>query len=175
MSNMLFPKIVAVKEIFQSPWVNLIEKKVEYEERTELYYSLFMSDYVTAVVKTEDGRFILVRQYRPAVEDFTLELPAGTVNKGESPTEACAREILEETGHEIKTLRFVGSYYPDTGRFGNKQHVFDACVSDNPITAVEPGITLEYFSFDEICNLIRSGEFIHQLHISALLLVKNGF
>ena len=69
---------------YSTPWFELVSRP--YGGAT--YYSLRMSDYVIVVPVTEDREIVLVRQYRPAVGQFTLELPAGHVEKGQTPEEA---------------------------------------------------------------------------------------
>src|SRR5690606_34542534 len=72
-------------------------------------------DYVLAVVKDEKGRILLERQYRPAVDDFVYELPAGWIDPGETAEEASKREVKEETGYQAQSITFLGSFYPLAG------------------------------------------------------------
>lgn len=58
------------------------------------------SDAVAVVALTEEHDVILARQYRPGPGVFLNELPGGEVDEGESPAEAAARELREETGFE---------------------------------------------------------------------------
>jgi ADP-ribose pyrophosphatase len=63
---------------------------------------------------TADGTVVLVRQYRHNLKRHTLELPAGTIHKGEDPEEAAIREMEEETGFTLPagaSLHFLGRYY----------------------------------------------------------------
>ncbi|HEY2442827.1 MAG TPA: NUDIX hydrolase [Streptosporangiaceae bacterium] len=63
---------------------------------------------------TASGTVVLVRQYRHNLKSHTLELPAGTLNKGEDPEQAAIREMEEETGFAMASgvgLRFLGRYY----------------------------------------------------------------
>ena len=53
------------------------------------------------------GRLLLIRQYRPPVDGFVLEFPAGLVDAGETPGQAAAREVLEETGYH-GCVRWMG-------------------------------------------------------------------
>src|SRR5213079_2244404 len=68
---------------------------------------------------TPNGTFPLVRQFRPALEEFTLELPSGHVDLGESPEQAARKELREETGFVANELILLGSLSPDTGRLSN--------------------------------------------------------
>lgn len=64
------------------------------------------------VAVCEDGRLLMVRQYRNALERETLELPAGGLNYREEPTaEAARRELSEETGYTCKEVELLTSIY----------------------------------------------------------------
>ncbi len=77
-----------------SPWVALIERDIQFAPGAALekYHAVLQSDYVAIVAVAPDGRLPLVRQFRPAVERFTWELPAGLVEDGEDPSAVCRRE-----------------------------------------------------------------------------------
>ena len=55
----------------------------------------------------EDGRILLVRQYRNALDRETLEIPAGGINKGEESITAATRELEEETGYKSDNLEHL--------------------------------------------------------------------
>src|SRR5579872_5602515 len=118
------PTITARSVAFSTPWFDLIAKHVD--DNPSPHYTLKPSDYVTVIATDTDGRFLLVRQYRPVVEGYTVELPSGLVDPGETH-EACARrELVEETGHAAGELEFLGELIPDTGRLGNRLYCFVA-------------------------------------------------
>lgn len=65
-------------------------------------------DGVVAIVPVTDaGETILIRQFRPAVNNYVIEFPAGLNDKKESLSEAAARELVEETGYEAKEMTFL--------------------------------------------------------------------
>jgi len=103
---------------FATPWFEVLAKTMKPGEAP--YYSLRLPDYAAVVALTEDQRVLAVRQYRPAVERHTIELPSGVVDPGETPAEAARRELLEETGYEEAEVEVLGSMEPDTGRLGNR-------------------------------------------------------
>src|SRR6266851_2080919 len=107
-------EIVDRKTEFSTPWFQLISKRVANDPAP--FYSLRMLDYVAVVAFTRADEIILVRQYRPAVERFTLELPSGHVEKDEPPAESARRELAEECGFEAPHLELLGTLLSDTGR-----------------------------------------------------------
>ncbi len=80
-----WPKIKARQTNKVSPWMDIIARKVEFAPgaASEIYHAVGQQDYIAIVALTPDGKIPIVRQYRPALERFTWELPAGIVEKGE--------------------------------------------------------------------------------------------
>lgn len=79
---------------------------------------------------TRKDTFILVEQFRPAVGQAMLELVAGLLDKdGESPEEAIIREIKEEVGYAVDTIKPIVNFYPSPGAFAEKINVYYAEVS----------------------------------------------
>jgi ADP-ribose pyrophosphatase len=66
---------------------------------------------VTIVPIDADGRILFVSQYRHATGNELLELPAGTLDEGESPENCALREIREETGYAAGNLTKLGEFY----------------------------------------------------------------
>ena len=168
-----WPKIKARRTTTISPWVAIIEREVEFAPGSapELYHAVGQQDYIAIVARTPDGKIPIVRQYRPALEQFTWELPAGLVDAGEAVTDCCRRELLEETGFPARTVHPLGSYAPCTARLSNRVHSF--FVETGPRAEkypLEAGIEVKLVTPKELASLILSGEFILQLHIGAILL-----
>lgn len=168
-----WPKILSRRTLPVSPWMRLTERAVAFAPGapSEIYHAVDQQDYIAIVALTADGLFPIVRQYRPAVERRTWELPAGMVEKGEDPSECCRRELLEETGLRARAVHPLGVYAPCTARLSNSVHSFfvecDPLASD---ARQEAGIELKLVSPGELASLVRSGEFVLQLHIGALML-----
>ncbi len=62
---------------------------------------------VAIVPVTREGEMILIRQYRPPLDNYVVEFPAGLNDRGESSEKAASRELLEETGYEAKEMIFL--------------------------------------------------------------------
>jgi ADP-ribose pyrophosphatase len=72
----------------------------------------------------DDGSITLIRQLRPAVGDFLLELPAGRLSPGEDPQLCAARELVEETGLKAASLVPLGILHPSQGVFAEVIHLY---------------------------------------------------
>jgi ADP-ribose pyrophosphatase len=174
-----WPKITGRRRTRISPWMAIIEREVEFARgaKPELYHAVDQSDYVAIVAQLPDGRIPIIRQYRPALESFTWELPAGLTDEGEDPAACCRRELMEETGFAAVSVHPLGSFAPCTGRLSNWLHSFYVKTRQVPEQKnVEPGIGLKLVTLPELAKMVRVGEFTLQLHAGALLLAGlHGF
>ncbi len=73
-----------------------------------------------------DEQIILLKQFRPVIEDYLYELPAGTLEKGESPLSCARREIKEETGYSARRFSFLGEIFPVPGYSTEKISMYKA-------------------------------------------------
>src|SRR5665213_3232918 len=168
-----WPKITSRRDIRISPWMTVIERTVEFAPGAapELYHAVGQQDYIAIVARTAEGLIPIVRQYRPALERFTWELPAGLVDEGEDAVDTCRRELLEETGYPARTVHALGDYSPCTARLSNRIHSFFVETENRqPGQTAEPDIEVRLATPTELGALMRSGEFVLQLHIGAVLL-----
>ena len=170
-----WPKIRSRRTETVSPWMNIIARDVEFSQGAphQTYHAVDQQDYIAIVAHTPDGHIPIVRQYRPALEAFTWELPAGLVDAGEDPAETCRRELLEETGYPAQAIHPLGSAAPCTGRLSNRIHSFFVETGKQIADfSPEPGMAVITKTPAELVALIATGEFIQQLHLGALLLAE---
>ena len=100
---------------FSTPWFDILAKTVDTEDAP--YYSLRVPDYAAVLAITEDQRILAVRQYRPAVERYTVELPSGIVDAGETPgrsrrTRTAGRDRLRGGVHRGPGTHVAGHRAP---------------------------------------------------------------
>lgn len=125
-----------------------------------------------------DGRILLVKQYRNAVDQYTLELPAGGRASLDESTRECAyRELEEETGYraEFEDVKFLLSLYT-TVAFCNEK--IDIYVADN----LKPSrqnldedefIEVASYTLDEVMEMILSGDIVDAKTIAATMTYKS--
>jgi ADP-ribose pyrophosphatase len=99
------------------------EKKVRNWETIE---RIGCSGVVVVVPFTADGAVVLIRQYRPPVDGYVIELPAGLIDIGETPEESAGRELIEETGYSAGALDFLISGPASSGSSSEILDVFVA-------------------------------------------------
>ena len=153
---------------YTTPWFDLLAKTMKAGEAP--YYSLRLPEYAAIIAVTDEGRVLAVRQYRPALERYTLELPSGIVDAGETAETAAWRELREETGYEAGEMEPLGAMTTDNGRIGNRiWHFLARSLRRVEGHVAEEGIEVLSYSAAELRRAIVDGVFDHSLHIAGLL------
>jgi ADP-ribose pyrophosphatase len=160
---------IKTEVVFSTPFFDLLAKTMKPGELP--YYSLRVPDFAVMVALTEDDRMLAVRQYRPSVERYTIELPSGLVDPGETVAEAAARELLEETGYEAAAVEVLGPMIPEAGRLSNQLWT---CFARNvrQVRLPEIGIDVVTYSREELAQATMAGEFCHAPHVGSVLLAQ---
>jgi len=107
-----------------------------------------------------DGRLVLTRVYRAAIDQWLLEFPAGTLEKGEAPEKCAARELIEETGYKGASLASLGWFFTTPGMTDERMHAFVATGLTHVGQRLEEdeNIVVEVISGADVARLIASGE-----------------
>jgi len=117
---------------------------------------------VVLVPVPEPGKVILVRQYRYAVNAFLWELPAGSVDEGESPEEAARRECHEEIGLVPATIVRLGAMYPTPGYCDEEMVFFRLSgletTDEKAAQDEDEDIEVKVFELRDARDMVRSGE-----------------
>jgi ADP-ribose pyrophosphatase len=170
---MSWPKILNVKREAASPWMETITRDVQFVPSgpVESYVAIGQPDYVVALAVTRDGRVPLVRQFRPAIERFSLEFPAGMVDPGEAPKDAISRELEEETGYVAEAVEAIGASATCASRISNSTiSFFIRADLRKDSFAEELGVAVRLVTLPELRMLVLSGEFSEQTHLGVLAL-----
>jgi ADP-ribose pyrophosphatase len=130
---------------------------------------------VVLVPMPEPGRVILVKQYRYAVNADLWELPAGSVDDGESPEDAARRECHEEIGLVPATVVRLTALYPTPGYCDEQMVFFRLAGLETPDTAAnldeDEDIEAKTFELREAREMIRRGEIVDMKTIVGLALI----
>ena len=111
--------------VFRRRWVALRQDTVKLPDGLEVddYFVSVRPDVVTVFPLTVSDDVVLVKQYKHAIQQITVELPAGTLSD-ESPEEAARRELLEETGYQCGAMKSLGQAHENASRNTNTIHMF---------------------------------------------------
>jgi ADP-ribose pyrophosphatase len=124
------------------------------------YYVRESEGFAVIFPVTQDGRIVLVRQYRYGSDAIHLELPAGGPDAGEDLSACAARELREETGYSAARWEFVGAFYTEPARGSSRAHVFlatDAKQTSEPHPDPTEVMEVELTSFEEFRRMLEDG------------------
>lgn len=166
------PRVVRRTVSTLSPWFKVVERDIDFGDgQIEIYHGVEQHDYIAIMAMTPERKIPIVRQYRPALERFTWEFPAGLLDNDDSPEQACVRELAEETGLVARTVLLLGDQSPDTARLGNRIFSFFVETESSAGAAgSESQIEVDLVEFDRLNELILEGEFCLQTHIAVIWL-----
>ncbi len=107
----------------------------------------------------DDGRLLLIRQFRPSIGDFVYEVPAGRLEPGEDPATCVMRELEEEVGYRTPEVKPCGFIYSSIGFCDEKIYLFVAGNLEPTRTALEPDEYIEpqTVSLEQALELLRDG------------------
>ena len=137
------------------------------------YYVYEFPTWVTAVAVTDDGKFIMERQYRHAIGETNFEIPGGCVDETDASLEAAiSRELLEETGYQFRQFEYLGKTSANPSTNNNWMHMFLATgghlVQSQQLDHNEE-IEVYLFSIEEVKKLLKENQIIQSMHVTALL------
>ena len=124
--NNLTEKRISREEIFKGVAMHLVRDEIMLPDGSKSVREISLHNGAAAVLPLlPDGRVIMVRQYRYAVGQITLEIPAGKLDYvGEDPESAARRELREETGATAEKITYLGKYLGSPAILDEKIHIF---------------------------------------------------
>lgn len=115
---------------------------------------------VAIVPVTKEGDVFLVKQFRYPVGTELYEIPAGTLEKGETPEHCAARELNEEVGLIARKIEKLGRFYVSPGIMNEEMHLFKATNLIKTGREPEEGLTVERIRLSQAVDKIKRGEII---------------
>jgi ADP-ribose diphosphatase len=125
----------------------------------------------------DDGRVVLVRQFRAALDRELWEVPAGSVDRDEAADVAARRECEEETGRAPERVERLGAWFPTPGYCDEEMIVFRATGLRAPAqnsphrSDADEDITAQAFTVDEARAMVARGEIVDLKTAYALTLI----
>jgi ADP-ribose pyrophosphatase len=118
---------ISTTTVFEGKLITV--KKVDVrlpEGRTTTREIVHHAETIAVLPLLDDGRIVMVRQYRKAAEAILLEVPAGGIDGDESPEDAVRREMIEETGYRVGSMRHLATFYTSPGFTTELMHLYQA-------------------------------------------------
>ena len=114
------------RSLYESEWMSLrlVDVEIPGGERFEHHVVRTRPAAGVVVVSDDEAAVLLLWRHRFITDTWGWEIPAGRVDEGETPIEAGAREVLEETGWRPGPLAVLGSYFPNNGVADTAFHLF---------------------------------------------------
>ncbi len=161
-------ELITSSEVFRNPRIAVFEQQVRLPSGAEVSYTVYedQKDYPTIIPEFEDGRFLLVREYKYPASVWTYQFPEGKTEDYETTEEAAAKELREETGYEANSLEAIGENLHHHRRQKMKNIIYLATtlkkVGNPELEPEEEGMQTLRASEDDIWRLIIQGKFIHK-------------
>lgn len=170
-------KTISSRIVYEGPVFKVRQHEVEcYGGRTAKRDVVEHTGGAIMVAVTDEGKILMEKQFRKALEAVLLELPAGKADPGEDPTTTAARELAEETGYTAGSVKHLISYYPTCGYSSELLHIY-IC---RDLTAGETNwddtecIELHEYDADELIDMIMRGEIRDSKTIIGLLYARQA-
>jgi ADP-ribose pyrophosphatase len=152
-------KVIQRELIFQNPWIELHQDKVETRTGKVMDYTWYKSSDVAVIVPfLKKNNLVMIRQYRYPLGKVLLEFPAGHIECGEAAAKTAKRELLEETGYIANRIDYMYTYHPSVSKSSQLVYIFRACdlIEENANhDGGEDIIRTEIISVKELENMIR--------------------
>jgi ADP-ribose pyrophosphatase len=151
--------------------------EIEYESGNKAIREIAIHPGGSVVVPVkDDGKIILVKQFRYPLHKTLIELPAGKLDKDEDPLVCATRELEEETGYKAKVIKKLGEIYTAPGYCTEILHIYYASgliPGNHNREEGERGMEILEFSLNEIEKMISSGEITDAKTIVGVHYLKN--
>ncbi len=159
------------KQIYEGPIFTLNQETVHIHDQDYIRDIIHHPGGV-GILAIHDDQILLVSQFRPAIHQETLEIPAGKLEYGEDPKECGLRELNEETGWECTDLTFITSIASTPGFCDERIWIYQAnnlYPSKNPLAMDEDEeISIQWISIDDAYHMVQTQQIIDAKTIIAI-------
>lgn len=171
-------KTLSSKTIYEGKIISLTVEEVELPDGNRAMRELVQHSGAVALIPlTDDGKLVLVKQYRKSLNRTLIEIPAGRIEVDEDPEQTAIRELEEETGYGARQVTYIQSFATSPGFANEIIHLYLAenlYVIDNPAAGDEDEfIEILEVTVDEAEQLVASGEIFDAKTAFAVIFAKH--
>lgn len=164
------------KLVYEGSIINMYKDRVQVPNGNIVDWDFIGHKGAAAVLPvTDDGKLLLVKQWRNALDRFTIEIPAGGLEGADEPMIHCAaRELEEETGYKSDNLNFLVSLRTTVAFCNERIDIFVArdLVKTSQKLDEDENIEVMAYDMEELLDMIRKGSMQDSKTVSAVLAYK---
>lgn len=164
-------KTLSVREVHRARLFSFTVEEARLPNGNTAEYGIIRHPGSTGIVPiAEDGTVLMMRQYRHAVAEYLLEIPAGTIENGESPLDCAMRELEEETGYTAREFTEIAQVYIVPAYSDEKIYVYLARGLKPATQHLDADEILEIvkYPFEEVLRLIRENVIVDALTVLSI-------
>ncbi len=167
-------KTVKSERIYEGAIINLRRDTVTVMNGTSQREIIEHNGGAVLAAITDEGKMVMVRQYRKAANRVMLEVPAGKIDPGEAPEKTAARELKEETGYTPENVKFLMKFYPSVGYSQEILYLYLCTGLKAGETDFDENeaIDIEEYEIDTLYRMAMDGDIEDGKTIIAILTVK---
>jgi ADP-ribose pyrophosphatase len=165
------------EEVFSTPWMSIYHNRFQMADgKKGNYFFVHTNGSALIIPVSDDGKILLVKQYRYLMDSVSLELPCGGIKDGQDEIAAARAELLEETGYSCNKIKKVGKFLPYNGLSDEYCTVFVSKKLE--WVGLKPDETeqIEVVSYtpDEIDRMVARGRIVDGMTIAGWLIGRKN-
>ncbi|TDL97845.1 NUDIX hydrolase [Macrococcus brunensis] len=157
----LTEKTLSVEKIYDGRIIKVEKQQVELPNGRQTTREVVKHPGAVAILAVRDDQVLLIKQFRKAMDEVLIEIPAGKVEAGEERVKTAGRELIEETGLEAGKLTLLHEFYVSPGFCDELISLYKAEeLTDSTEYTADDDEFIELFwtPFSEIDSLLQSGQ-----------------
>ncbi len=168
-------KVITSEYLFKDLWFKVRRERCQTPQGKIIdpYYVYDFPNWVTVVPITEDGKIIMIKQYRHALGEVCLEIPGGCIDDTDADSKTAAlRELKEETGYEFDQIEYLGKTSANPSTNSNIMYMYVAKGGKKKYEQQldhNEEIEMELWTIDEVKQALRDNKIMQSMHITCLL------
>ncbi|MBQ1959598.1 MAG: NUDIX hydrolase [Firmicutes bacterium] len=168
-------KTLESQMIYEGAIINLRRDKVTVEKGTSYREIIEHNGGAVLAAVTDEGKMVMVRQYRKPAERVMLEVPAGKIDPGETPFETACRELKEETGYTPGEVKYLTEFYPSVGYSEEVLYLYLCTGLTAGETCPDENEALDVLEMDveELYGMVMRAEIRDAKTIIAIMMVRD--
>ena len=161
--------VIGTREVYKNPWIQVREDKIIKPDGSKGIYGVVETNGGVSILPVDNkGNCYLIRKFSYGVGRYTIGLPAGGIDRGETPLQAAKKECLEEIGFISKRWIYLGkiNYFANTFRV--PEYLFLALDVKKATSHIEKGMKIIRVPFGNVVKMALNGKICDAQEIATI-------